>query len=254
MRRFRHGLLLSLLLSISLSAQAFTFEDWQAQQAANPAFKSRIEYSRWLAKPELRIHADGKLYFTPTESLLWQWYSPVPRIDEITISGKHFNDTSPESAKFDPLLAQNDGLPSERQVARFLIRIHQGDLESLKAKYDIQLQGKPDEWQLIMEPYQETPEALRISLEGGRFTTLISVETKTGNALRIRLSKHQPLVDGEVASDLRTALPDGALTSTTGPAKLLFETPNSSTKAEQDAQRRHKNPPKLFPRQADNAQ
>lgn len=244
MKRFSNGLLLSLLWSISLSAQAFTFEDWQARQAANPAFKSHIEYSRWLAKPEIRIHADGQLYFTPSESLLWQWFSPVPKIDEITITGQRFNHISAEQAKPNPMTVENDGLPSERQIARLLIRAHQGDLEPLKARYDIRFQGEPDEWQLTMLPRRNAPETLqKILFEGGRFINLIRVEAKTGNELRVRLSKHQPLVDGQVAGELRATLP-----RVTEPLSEALRASGEATRAQGE----NRPMPKLFPRQADN--
>lgn len=208
MKSFIAGLVLVLL---PLSAQAFTLTEWRTWQLDTPPFQSQVEQSRWLAKAQTRVHAGGRLLFTPHDSLIWQWQSPAERIIAVDSAGQVVEPGSPTG---EPALASlgvgEDGLPDVQQLARLLLHAVQGNHTALNRDYNLLLSGEPEQWRLLLIPNAELRDDeagyTEIHVEGGRFIHAIHATTPQDNALKIHLLGHQRLVEAEGALTLQARL------------------------------------------------
>lgn len=218
MNRLTCGLL---LVMMPLVAQAVTPEEWQTWQGDTPAFQSRVEQSRWLPEAEIRVHADGEILFTPTQSLAWHWVSPQPRIVTLDVAGQFAElATDVPALSLSPLGEITDGLPEEPQVARLLFRLLQGDLATLRERYHMLFEGEREDWQLVLLPRDRSEDALKkIAVKGGAFIESLRFVASGGNELTLALSNFQPLVDAQGAQRLQESL----IAETTASAKEAAE-------------------------------
>lgn len=213
MNRLTCGLLLAMM---PLLAQAATPEEWQTWQADTPAFQSRVEQSRWLPEAETRVHADGELLYTPTQSLAWQWVTPQPRIVALDMTGQ-FVELTPDVPELSvvPLSETDDGLPEERQVIRLLFQLMQGNLSALRERYHLLLDGEREDWQLILLPRDRSEGALKkVAVEGGRFIESLQFVSAQDNELSLTLSDPQPPVEARGAQLLAESLTTDTIDST----------------------------------------
>nr|WP_298413071.1 hypothetical protein [uncultured Halomonas sp.] len=208
-----------LLLLCSLHAQAFELDEWREWQAATPAFQSQIEQSRWLDEAQIRVHASGRMLFTPYDALVWQWLSPVPRLIELDKAGQLL-DLSPQedgATAAPPLEKDDDNLPGEQQIATLLMHALSGDLVALEKNYHLLLEGDRDAWELILLPHDRSESAPRkLTLEGGRFINVLSATSSEDNKLTLELSDHHRLVNADGAQRLFEALQEKAAAQKNG--------------------------------------
>nr|WP_297459858.1 hypothetical protein [uncultured Halomonas sp.] len=199
-------LVCGLLLLLAPIANAFTLDEWQAQQARTSAFLGHIEQSRWLAAQELRVHTNGRLMFVPDQSMIWQWLSPLRATLGIDAAGRFFHLAPKAQITFDPL-ATKDGLPGAQQVSRVLLAALHGDIGTLREDYYLLLDGDAEQWRLVLLPRQAGRDIAKlVTLRGGHRIDTLSASSSSGNALNIRLFERTPLVDEDAARHFQDSL------------------------------------------------
>ncbi|SHF21464.1 Outer membrane lipoprotein carrier protein LolA [Modicisalibacter ilicicola DSM 19980] len=175
-------------------ALAFELADLQDRLSQSEALEGRFEQQRYLADLDTRLISSGHFLYERDTRVVWTLETPVE--DRLVFKAESLPEAAPvpgEASGGSP-----DNARQREQVATLFLRLLQGDWQSLRERFSLELSGDENAWQVTLIPEAEAlrERLSRIELQGGRHLEHLELDAANGDVLEVRFFDQRPLEAG----------------------------------------------------------
>ncbi|MFC3390832.1 LolA family protein [Aidingimonas halophila] len=198
------------LLLVATSLPAWSDLEALQEKLAEPhALQGSFEQRHWLTDRDTRLHSEGRFLYYRDQYVIWHYHTPMEatlRFQTAIMSTPHVSATEEEEDDDD---ANEDGkrgdtleelLPGRIELEQYLVALMGGNWPVLQEEFTIDMQGKPDDWEVMLTPSAPPLETYlsTITLSGGEHLEHLTFNAANGDELEVSLIDVTPIVDTQV--------------------------------------------------------
>ncbi|WP_246326999.1 outer membrane lipoprotein carrier protein LolA [Burkholderia guangdongensis] len=152
-----------------------------ARLAHAGAIRAGFIQTQTLAAMRQPLVSKGSLVFDRAAGVIWQTDAPYKATYVITDAGVREVDANGQLVRADA------GGRGVAQVSRMMRGMLGGDLSSLYAQFDVEANGTPDRWRMLLRPNQpQIAQAIReLRMSGGAYLETLVIAFANGNVTKL---------------------------------------------------------------------